>query len=293
MKESVRKILMGIMAIGFLAGMVVLIYPLFSNLWNEYVYDIKFQEYQYEVAEKLTDEGLADEWEKAHDYNDELQPIIIPDSFAQSSVNEEREDYTLYMSCLNVDGDGDGIMGYLSIPKIEVTLPIYHTTSEDVLQKGAGHVQGSSLPAGGESTHAAIAAHRGLPTASMFTDLDQLEIGDQFYLYILDDVLAYEVDQILVVEPDDTSALAVEEGQDYVTLITCTPYAINSQRLLVRGHRVEYSAQAESEQAENISHSANTNYAGWILIGMFATGVLMFISGMLIHRLRTRKAGRR
>lgn len=149
--------------------------------------------------------------------------------------NDEEKQY--YEQLLNVSGNG--IMGYIEIPSIDVMLPIYHGTSEEVLQVAIGHIEGSSLPIGGESTHSVISGHRGLPSSRLFTDIDQLSEGDTFTLMVLDEVLTYEVDQIRIVEPEDISLLAIEEGQDLCTLVTCTPYGVNSHRLLVRGHRVE------------------------------------------------------
>lgn len=270
MKEWVRKLLMILMALGFLIGLAILLYPLFSNKWNQYNNRIKFHEYQLDNTQKTKDEGLAKEWEKAHAYNEQLQPIIIPDSFIQAEAMEED---SAYMSCLN--RKGDGVMGYISIPKIEENIAIYHTSCEEVLQKGVGHIMGSSLPVGGVSTHVALAAHRGLPGASLFTDLDQLTEGDQFYLYIMDDILAYEVDQILTVKPEDTEALAVEEGKDYVTLITCTPYGVNSHRLLVRGHRVVYEEEKVIRQEKEAVHSVHTEYGKWIAAGLFGAAFCM------------------
>ena len=179
MKESVRKTLMFLMAVGFLTGFALLLYPMFSNMWNEYNSKLKFEEYQHENAEKAEDTSLEEEWEKAAAYNERLQPIVIPDSFIQAEQEEVTQQDSEYMSCLNQNGDG--MMGYLSIPKIGEIIPVYHTSREEVLEKGAGHIQGSSLPIGGTSTHASIAAHRGIQGMSLFTDLDLLEEGDQFY----------------------------------------------------------------------------------------------------------------
>lgn len=285
MKNSVRIFLKFIMAIGFFIGLAILFYPLFSNKWNQYNEKLKFQEYQQIANEKFVDEGLIEEWEKARAYNDDLQPIIIPDSFIQTEGMTE-EDKT-YLSCLNIHEDG--MMGYIYLPKIGERIPIYHTTSEDVLQKGAGHIQGSSLPVGGEGTHAAIAAHRGLPGASLFTDLDQLEEGDQFYLYILDDVLAYEIDQILTVEPSDTEPLGVEPDKDYVTLVTCTPYGVNSHRLLVRGHRVPYEEEQVAIQETKVVQSVHTNYTMWILLGLGITAVCMGITLIIVRFVGNRR----
>ena len=192
------------------------------------------------------------------------------------------------MSCLNLAGDG--MMGYVQIPKINVKIPVFHTTDEEVLLTAAGHLEGSSLPVGGEGTHAVISAHRGLPSAALFTDLDRLEEGDCFLLYILDDVLCYRVDQISVVEPEDTSALAAEDGKDLVTLLTCTPYGVNSHRLLVRGYRVPYE-EVEDEAVAASSYtgpSLHTNYLLWVIVGLGVTGV--FTVGLYLYDRRSRRA---
>lgn len=285
MKNSVRIFLKIVMAIGFFIGLAILFYPLFSNKWNQYNDKLKFQEYQQVATEKFVDEGLVDEWEKARAYNENLQPIIIPDSFIQTEGMTE-EDKT-YLSCLNIHDDG--MMGYIYLPKIGERIPIYHTTSEEVLQKGAGHIQGSSLPVGGEGTHAALAAHRGLPGAALFTDIDQMKEGDQFYLYILDDVLAYEIDQILTVEPSDTEPLGVEPGEDYVTLVTCTPYGVNSHRLLVRGHRVPYEEEQVVEQETHVVQSVHTNYTMWIVLGLSITAVCMLVTLVIVRLIRNKR----
>lgn len=169
-------------------------------------------------------------------------------------------------------------MGVVECPKIGISLPIYHTSSKEVLEKAAGHLEGSSLPIGGESTHSVITAHRGLPSAALFTDLDRMKKGDHFFIHVLNETLCYEVDQILVVEPDDTDALAVEEGQDFVTLLTCTPYGVNTHRLMVRGHRVPYVAEAvEDEKVPLTQLSLHTSYFLWVVIGLLITGVFILI----------------
>ena len=224
------------------------------------------------------------EWEKARAYNDALLPSILPDSFAIAEASEEDEEY---MSALNLAGDG--IMGTVEIPKIGITLPIYHTTDEEVLEQAAGHLEGSSLPVGGESTHAVISAHRGLPSAALFTDLDRLAIGDHFLIHVLDETLCYEVDQILTVEPDETSALAVEDGEDLVTLLTCTPYGVNTHRLLVRGHRTAYEEDVvEAEETPLAMVSVHTSYLLWVCVGLAVT--LIFIVILYLMDRRRRKA---
>lgn len=169
-----------------------------------------------------------------------------------------------------------------TIPKIDVKLPIYHYTTEEVLKNAAGHLEGSSLPIGGESTHSVISAHRGLPSAILFTDLDKLKKGDHFMIHVLDDVLCYEVDKISVVKPDDTSNLNVVEGEDLMTLLTCTPYGVNTERLLVRGHRVPYEETYKEEKESSIS--LETNYVLWVIIGLVITAAL--IGGMYIRERR-------
>lgn len=287
MKKAVRKIIMFFMTIGFLFGLSILLYPLFSNVWNTWRDERLFQEYvKQNTMEDTVD--YAAEWEKAHDFNNGLEPVILPDSFVTAETPYTQDEF--YTSCLNVGGDG--LMGYILIPKIDVKVPIFHSTEESVLEKGAGHLHGSSLPVGGESTHAVIAAHRGLPSASLFTDLDQLKEGDQFYLYILDDILAYEVDQIQVVEPEQTDALSVEYGKDQVTLLTCTPYGINSHRLLVRGSRVPYDEQEAEEQGRQRVRGMNTNYVFWVLVGLGAAALFMLVIYLIKRFIRRRRRRR-
>lgn len=168
-------------------------------------------------------------------------------------------------------------MAYIEIPKISVRLPIYHTASKEVLEKGVGHLQGSALPVGGDSTHCILSAHRGLPSATLFTDLDLMQVGDHFYLYVLDQVLAYEVDQILEVEPDQTEAMGVVPGEDLVTLVTCTPYGVNTHRLLVRGRRVPYTEQTAEREAKHPVSSVHTHYGMWAIGGLLVTLVFAVI----------------
>lgn len=287
MKQRGFKILMAVMAAGFLAGMAALLYPTVSSVWNSYRDSQLIAAYEAQV-ESAEDDGVdySAEWEAAYAYNDELEPVILPDSFAQATTPwEDDEDYASVLNVL-----GNGMMGYISIPSIGVKVPIYHSTEDDVLAKGAGHLLGSSLPVGGEGSHAVISAHCGLPGKALFTDLDLLQVGDQFYIYVLDEVLAYEVDQIEVVEPTDTSLLVPVEGEDYVTLVTCTPYGVNSHRLLVRGHRVDYDPDAEASTTAVVSFK--TNYLAWALSGLAITAALLWCVNRLLKR-RRRKADRR
>ena len=238
------------------------------------------------VSEKEAAEGIDYDAErkKAEEYNEALLPCVLPDSFAfaeSSGVDP------VYMNTLNIAGDE--MMGSVEIPKINIKIPIYHTTEEEVLNKGAGHLEGSSLPVGGVNTHAVISAHRGLPSASLFTDLDQLKPGDHFLLHVLNETLCYEVDKISVVKPEDTTALAVEDGQDLVTLLTCTPYGVNTERLLVRGHRVPYVEEEVKEEKTVLSGSSlHTNYLLWVFVGLFVTALFIFVLYLKETKLKRR-----
>lgn len=270
----------------FLAGLSLLLYPFVANQWNNYRQSRLISSYDSTVAQ-MEAEGNIDyegEWEKANAYNEALLPSILPDSFAVAEASDEPDQE--YLSCLDIAGDG--MMGTVEIPKINITLPIYHTTDEAVLEKAAGHLAGSSLPVGGKSTHAVISAHRGLPSASLFTDLDKMEEGDHFLLHVLDDTLCYEVDQVTVVEPEETQSLAVEEGEDLVTLLTCTPYGVNSHRLLVRGHRVPYEPEAiADEEPPLMGASLHTNYLLWVAVGLFVTAAFVLALYLYDRKHRT------
>ena len=287
MKRKTNKLIIGII---FLAGLSLLLYPFVANQWNNYRQKHLISSYEQTVSEKDAAHEIDydAELQKAEAYNEALLPSILPDSFAVAAASD-KEDQS-YMDALNIAGDE--MMGIVEIPKIDIKLPIYHTTEEDVLKQAAGHLEGSSLPIGGKSTHAVISAHRGLPSASLFTDLDQMKIGDHFLIHVLDNTLCYEVDQILVVEPEDTDALAVEEGEDLVTLLTCTPYGVNTQRLLVRGHRVDYVAdEVAAEQTPLSGISLHTNYLLWVIVGILITGVFILI--LFIREKRFRKKAAR
>ena len=282
-----------IIVILFLAGLSLLLYPFVSNRWNTYRQERLMSSYEDTVTqrEEAGEIDYESEWEKARAYNEALLPSILPDSFAVAEAESEagQVDET-YMSALNLAGDG--IMGSVEIPKINITLPIYHTTDKEVLEKAAGHLEGSSLPIGGESTHSVISAHRGLPSAALFTDLDRLEEGDHFLLHVLDDTLCYEVDQILTVEPDETESLAVEEGEDLVTLLTCTPYGVNSHRLLVRGHRVPYEPEVVDDETPPLGTiSLHTSYFLWVVVGLLITGAFILFLYLRERKLRQRSSG--
>ena len=230
----------------FLAGLAILLYPTISMRWNAYRESMLVTSYQDQVTDASRQEEFDRMIKDAQDYNLGLYVPAVPDAF---SVRDGVED-PVYESLLNLNGDG--MIGYVEVPCIDVQLPLYHYTTEKVLLTGAGHLLGSALPVGGENTHSVVSAHRGLPSAEMFTHLDKVEIGDHFYYHVLNRVFAYEVDQILVVEPDEVESLSPTPEMDYSTLVTCTPYGINTQRLLVRGHRIPYSeATYAADAAEN------------------------------------------
>ena len=212
----------------FLVGLSVMLYPTVSDYVNQRHQSRALASYD-ETVNEMSDADYTAYFEAADAYNQRL--AATPNAFFTP------EQVSGYDETLDVSGTG--IMGYITIPRIGVELPIYHGTSDGVLQIAAGHLEGTSLPVGGESTHAVISAHRGLPSAKLFTNLDQLEVGDTFTITVLDRVLTYEVDQISIVLPTETDNLKVVDGKDYVTLMTCTPYGINSHRLLVRGRRIE------------------------------------------------------
>ena len=212
-----------------LIGLSLLLYPTVSDYWNSFHQTRAIATYAENVA-ALDNASYDAIWDAARQYNRNL--LDRSNSFRLSE--EQKAEYESLL-----DISGQGIMGYIEIPEIDVSLPIYHGTEDPVLQVAVGHLDWTSLPVGGESTHCVLSGHRGLPSAKLFTNLDKLREGDTFLLRVLDEILTYEVDQILIVEPQDTAALEIVEGQDYCTLVTCTPYGINSHRLLVRGHRID------------------------------------------------------
>lgn len=232
-------------------GLLVMIYPKVSMMASE-----KKNKSIIETYDSIRVEDAETKLKLAEEYNRSITDTKIEDAFTHvSSLSDQ------YYRLLNIDGNG--LMGYITIPKIDVSVPIYHGTSTEILNKGAGHFEGSSLPIGGASTHSVISAHRGLPSNKLFADLDQLEEGDKFYIHIMNNIYAYQVDQVKVVEPSEIEDLNIVEGEDYVTLVTCTPYGINTHRLLVRGTRVEY-------KEENISKKNYISSGDLLLyIGLF------------------------
>lgn len=264
----------------FVGGAAVFCYPAISNYLNQKNQSRVVQTYEETVAAQ-DDALLAEEWAKAEEYNENLAGDPVHDPFVPGSGYALPDNY---LDVLNIDG----VMGRITIPKIGVDLPIYHGTDAETLEKGVGHIESTSLPIGGEYRHAVLTGHRGLPSAELFTRLDELEPGDQFYLHVLDATLAYQVDQILTVEPQELETLVAEPGQDYVTLVTCTPYGINTHRMLVRGTRVPYVPEAEqSTQAAAAHLLGGETTTRYFLIGiLFGIGLLyLFIAVLLGYRL--------
>lgn len=219
-----------ILLVSFFIGLSVLLYPSISSYWNSKTQSEAIVDYESMLSQYKPEDYTAI-FAEADAYNKQLAQLNEP------LVEHNR--LPDYNSILNVGGTG--MMGYITVPKISQELPVYHGTSDGVLSVAVGHLQGTSLPVGGESTHCVVSAHRGLPTAVLFTHLDRMEVGDIFYFTILDRTITYEVDQIRIVEPDDASLIQIKDGKDYCTLLTCTPYGINTQRLLVRGHQIDAS----------------------------------------------------
>lgn len=230
MKRNFTTILLFVV---LFVGLALLLYPSVSDFYNSFHQTRAVASYNTAVEEESA-QDYAEEWAAANAYNEKLRAKSTVERLLMT--DEDREAYDAVMNV-----GGSGIIGVIEIPQIAVTLPLYHSTSAAVLQVAVGHIEGTSLPTGEPGTHSAFSAHRGLPSAKLFTNLDQLTYGDTFTLRVLDKVLTYEIDQILIVEPNDVTALQIYDGMDLCTLVTCTPYGINSHRLLVRGHRVETS----------------------------------------------------
>jgi len=253
-----------ILAIIFLIGLSVMLYPSFSNYWNSRVQSRAVASYNNDV-QKMSKQDYKRMFQEADDYNEELNKIDHP--------FENYGEIPGYDDILNVSGTG--IIGYVTIDRIKTELPIYHGTSEGVLQIGVGHLEGSSFPVGGVGTHTVLSAHRGLPSAKLFSNLDEMEEGDTFQITVLNRVLTYQVDQIKIVEPQEINDLTIEEGKDYCTLMTCTPYGINSHRLLVRGERISQEESGNFVTADG--YLVNTSAVAivvaiillfWILLGL-------------------------
>lgn len=272
----------------FLIGIGAAAYPAFGNWYNEQKRSVVLTEYEKALA-KIEDADLTDAFKQAEIYNDAL--------FTGETDEEERPDYGELLCTTE-----DGIMGYVEIPAIQIRLPIYHGCTENELSKGAGHLPSSSLPVGGKSTHAVLAAHSGRADSKMFTDLDQVKEGDLVYLYVLHKTLTYEVDKITVTTPGDTDAIQIIDSEDLLTLLTCTPYGTNTHRLLVRGHRIfpdetlsaSNSSEAKPEHTDTAVHRSTwTNeYRNGLTEGLLFALLILLISVFLygIIRLKTKRS---
>ncbi len=290
MKQKIINILIILL---FIVGAGVLVYPTVSNEWNNYVQSTLIDSYT-ETVSAMTAEDYEDEWTAARAFNAGItENAIGSDAFnlgTEGDAVEPSDDFysSDYYSVLNVNGDG--IMGYLSIPKINLKLPVMHGTYDTFIQTALGHMNGTALPIGGEGTHSVIVGHRGLPSSKLFTDLDQMELGDKFYIHVLDETLAYQVDEISpMIEADDidtlSKAMAVEEGKDYVTLFTCTPYGVNTHRLLVRGTRVEYLGEDEVPTGtEAVVESVKSYYMIYTIAGIIAVIIIILIIRAIFKR---------
>lgn len=258
-------------------GVSVLLYPTISSYFSAVGqkkaitnYRSLVEDLQADLYERVLED--AQEYNRRHTYN----------NFSLSDAEAATDEYLTKLSV-----GGMSVMGYLEIEKINVKLPIYHSVSESILKTGIGHMAQTSLPVGGESSHSVLTGHTGLATSTLLTDLDQIEIGDTIKIHILNEVFAYEVDQILVVLPEETESLAIEEGQDYITLVTCTPYGVNSHRLLVRGHAVEYLIEDTEEEIERIPDSSYQTV--WILTGCCIAVVLVIIVAFVAIKIKKTK----
>lgn len=271
-KKIIKYFPLALFLVVFIAGLLVMLYPVISNVISVQQYDNVIKDYQTVVNSNQSTK-FANMLKEASNYNKNLNASSILDAFSDPNIENSSE----YLDILNVNQNGT--MGYISIPKIDVKIPIYHGTSTKVLQKGVGHLEGSSFPVGGNGTHAVLSAHRGLPSSKLFTDLDQMKKGDMFYIYILDQVFTYQVDQVLVIDPSNTEPLRIQEGKDYVTLVTCTPYAVNTHRLLVRGTRV-----MPEEAVEKIEVSRKMDSSELILYVGLGLGIIIFSITLFIVR---------
>ncbi len=278
-KKLIRNIAF---AVFFLIGMGITFYPMISSRWNEYRESLLVTEYMEQINTKAGSEYYKKMIETAQAYNQTLDVPSVPDAFSIREGIQDKE----YESLLNESGSG--LIGTVDIPVIKVNIPIYHYTNTASLEKGAGHLLGSALPVGGESTHCVVSAHRGLPNQKLFTDLNLVEVGDVFYFHVLDQTFAYEVDQILTVEPSQVESLSVVYGKDYATLVTCTPYAVNTHRLLVRGHRIPYSDEEYEKVVKTAVPRSDKNYmmmqALCVLIGIVIAVIIFLVTGWISKR---------
>lgn len=289
-RRYLRIVIAGVI---FLLALLLTFYPVISNLYNQ-EHQSQIQTAYREVLEQTDTEELERIREQAIAYNEAMTPGTAEEAYSQEALLAASEDY---VNQLNLGGSG--IMGYVTIPKIQVDLPIYHGTGSDSLDRGTGHLLGSSLPVGGESTHTIITGHSGMASQKMFTDLEQLQEGDVFFLHVLDEVLAYQVDAIHTVLPHDTTFLGIVPGQDFCTLVTCTPTGVNTHRLLVRGTRIPYEPSIEARSAEpehEVVSSSHWEEQYWfgIRLGMVAmVSIVLLVNVVLFIRKKRSKPARR
>lgn len=284
-RRMTRLLVAGVIVV---TGMLLVLYPFISNYTYEHQQEQVIFRYDQQM-ENTGDEKIEAMKDEARKYNKTLaqSAVVLTDPFDAEKLKEQTQDY---MEMLNPYGDG--IMGYIEIPEISVYLPVYHTTEPDVLEQGVGHLENTSLPIGGESTHAVISGHTGLSDKRLFTDLEILEKGDIFYMHVLDETLAYKTDKIEVVEPEDTKDLRITQGEDYLTLVTCTPYGVNSHRLLVRGTRVPYVPKEKKETPrvqERRTSRWMRQYVYAISTGLGAVAVLILIYKLLRRAKRLKR----
>ena len=273
MKKHASTILLFLI---FFIGLSLLLYPSFADWWNSFHQSRAVASYVEQVA-NMDDDQYQEIWNAAWDYNRSL--IDRPNDYLLS--DEQRQHYN---TLLNVGSNG--IMGYIEVPKIDIVYPIYHGTDEAILQIAIGHLDWTRMPVGGESSHCVVSGHRGLPSARLFTDLDQMEVGDTFLLRVLDEVLTYEVDQILIVEPHVTEELLIVEGEDLCTLVTCTPYGINSHRMLLRGHRI---ATEEVKAVRRVTADAVQIEPVIVAPFVAAPMLLILLIALMLPKSKTRK----
>ncbi|WP_029072306.1 class C sortase [Kandleria vitulina] len=263
-------------ALMILVGLSVMFYPVVSDMWNTYRNSLLISSHKKDVND-LSKKQTEQIWNEAVNYNkNHKENFIKEDVF----TNLKKHTKSKYDSYLNISKNG--VMGTIVIPKINVEIPIYHGTGEKELQTGVGHMEGTSLPVGGTSSHCVLSAHRGLPSAKLFTDLDKMKKGDLFFLHILDKTLAYKVEDIFTVKPNETNQLSLVEGKDYVTLLTCTPYGVNTHRLLVRGVRTAY----KQNQEQNVS--ILKDYRVWILIGTIVALIIVNVFMVIKNKKKKR-----
>ena len=286
-----RKIILILTAVvGFVLALGIALYPMVSTIYNEQ-HQSKIHTQFLQQVEDTDDSKLAEALANAQAYNESLLGVLSDKNFSETALQGASEDY---QAQLNVTGRG--IMGYVTVPKINVTLPIYHGTDSGTLERGIGHLLGTSLPVGGDSTHSVLTAHSGMASQRMFSDLPGLVEGDVFYLEILGDTLAYQVDQIKTVLPHDTTYLGIEAEQDLCTLVTCTPFGVNSHRLLVRGHRIPYEeAEVIIQQQEHSETKTNSTWQNEYIkgiaigLGIVLLFLIIFLIIWLLRRCRREK----